>query len=136
MPMNKSGPVIVCVLNDDPTQLESTHRVLSSAGWRTQPFSDPDTFLSYACTHLPDIAILDFGGPRGRGLEVRGRLREVSPETWAIVALKPHHNPARRVLPDHELIDLIEQYVATSTRQFLPERTGSPRRKVDVGCCA
>src|SRR5262249_6690955 len=112
--MNRSDSVVVCVLNDNPSQLESTNRVLSSVGWRTRPFSDPDSFLRYARIHSPDVAVLDFDGPRGRGLQIRSRLREVSPATWTIIGLKSHHSPARRMLPDHELIDLIRQYVATS----------------------
>ena len=130
--MNKSNSVVICVLNDDPSQLESTNRVLSSAGWRTRPFTDPDAFLSYARSHSPDVAILDFEGPRRRDLQIRSRLREVSPETWTILSLKRRHSPARRMLPDHELIDLIKQYVATATRRFLPQR--ATKRKVQGAC--
>lgn len=134
--MNKPGPVVVCLLNDDPAQLASTNQVLLSAGWQTRPFSDPDPFINYARTHSPDIAILDFGGPQGRGLEVRSQLREVSPGTRTIIALKPHHNLARRVLGDNELIDLIDQYVATSALQFISRTPIRQRRKVELGYCA
>jgi PleD family two-component response regulator len=133
---SNSDSITVCVLDDDPSQLEATNRVLSLAGCQTRPFTDPNTFLNYARTHSPDIAILDYGGPRARGLQIRARLREVSPATWTIIALKPHRNPAREMLPDKELVDLIKQYVATSPRQSFSKRPVAPNREVGVGCCA
>src|SRR6266576_2410775 len=131
----KSESISVCVLDDDPSQLETTNRVLSLAGWQTRPFTDPDTFLDYARNNSPDIAILDYGGPRARGLQIRARLRELSPATWTIVALKPHQNPARQMLPNRELVDLIKQYVATTAQRFLPKRSVGRGRESELGYC-
>lgn len=131
------GSLNICVLNEDSSQLETTNQVLSLAGWQTRPFTDPDTFLNYARTHSPDIAILDYPGPRARGVQIRARLREVSPATWTIIALKPHQkNLARRMLPDRELVDLIKQYVATTAQQFSLKRPIGRRKETDFGCCA
>src|SRR5262249_18406776 len=127
MKMSNSNSIVICLLDDDLSKLEAKNRVLSSAGWQTEPFTDPEAFLLYARTHFPDVAILDFGGPRARGLQVRARLREVSPATWAIVALKPHQNPARDMLSENELIDLIKQYVETSGRHLFQKRSLSEK---------
>ena len=127
---------MICLLDDNPSQVETKTRVLASAGWQTRPFSDPDAFLQYAGTHSPDIAILDFGGPRARGLQIRAQLREISPATWTIIALKPHHNPARDMLSESELINLIKQYVGTSGRRLFSKRFVSTKREVGLGFSA
>jgi DNA-binding NtrC family response regulator len=123
----------ICTLDNDLSQLEAKSRVLSSAGWQTPPSSDPDAFLEYAGTHCPDIAVLDFGGPRARGLRIRTRLCEISPTTWTIIALRPHHNPAHNMLPHNELVNLIKQYVGIPERRLLSERFVSKKREVGLG---
>ncbi len=130
--MPDTDSIEICLLDDDLLQLDAKKRVLSSAGWQTRPFSDPDAFLSYARVHSPDIAILDFGGPLARGLQVRARLREVSPATRAIIALKPHRNPARDMLCEDELINLIKQYVGTSAQRLFNKRFQSTRREARI----
>jgi response regulator RpfG family c-di-GMP phosphodiesterase len=131
--MADANSIEVCLLDDDPSKLETKKGVLGSAGWQTRPFSDPDAFLSYARVHAPAFAILDFGGPRARGLQVRARLREISPTTRAIIALKPHQNPARDVLSHDELINLIKQYVGTIERRVLQKRLHFAKRKAKLG---
>ncbi len=130
--MRDVDSILICVLDDDPSQLKAKKRVLSSAGWQTRPFNDPDAFLQYAQTHSPDVAVLDFGGPRARGLGIKARLREISPATWTIIALKPHHNPARDLLSENELINLIKQYVGTSAQRLFPKRFLSAKREVGL----
>ena len=134
--MPDTHPLEICLLDDDASQLEAKKRALSSAGWQTRPFSDPDSFLQYARTHSPDVAVLDFGPPRARSLRIRARLREVSPATWAIIALKPHRNPARDVLSENELINLIKQYVGTTKRRLFQKRFLSTKREVGLGLSA
>jgi DNA-binding NtrC family response regulator len=134
--MPGADSIEICLLDDDLSQLDAKKRVLSSAGWQTRPFTDPDAFLSYARVHAPDIAVLDFGGPRARGLQIRARLREVSPATRAIIALKPHHNRARDMLCENELINLIKQYVGTSGPRLFSKRFLSTKRKVGFGFSA
>jgi len=60
-------------------------RLLSSADWNVQQFSDPETFLGYAKTHRPPIAVIDVWMPAMNGLEVQSRLREISPSTRVII---------------------------------------------------
>ena len=134
--MRDADSIVICLLDDNPSELEAKNRVLSSAGWQTRPFSNPDAFLQYARAHSPDVAILDFGGPRARGLQIRARLREVSPATRAIIALKPHHNPARDMLSKNELINLIKQYVGTTQRRLFRKRINITKRKAEIGYSA
>jgi two-component system response regulator ChvI len=75
----------ICLLDDDPSVLKSTGRLLSSAGWRVQPFEDPYSFLNYAQIHRPRLAVIDIAMPLMNGLEVQKRLRQVSPSTRAFV---------------------------------------------------
>jgi|SRR5215471_1494707 len=134
--MSKGDSLVICVLDDNPAKLAATSGVLTSAGWRIHPFTDPDTFLSYARIHSPDVAVLDFGGRRAGGLQIRARLREVSPATWTVIALKAHHNPARELLLGKELVDLIKQYVAATKQRSFSKRSASTNREVEIGRCA
>ena len=75
----------ICVLDDDPSVLKALNRLLSSAGWHTQPFSDPEQFLQYAKIHRSPVAVIDIWMPLMNGLEVQSRLRDISPSTRVIV---------------------------------------------------
>jgi FixJ family two-component response regulator len=76
---------MVCLLDDDPAVLKGMSRLLSSADWNVKQFSDPETFLGYAKTHRPPIAVIDVWMPAMSGLEVQSRLREISPSTRVII---------------------------------------------------
>ena len=73
------------MVDDDPSVLKATSRLLSSAGWKVKAFDDPGAFLSYAKTEQPRVAVIDIWMPRMHGLEVQTRLHEVSPFTQVIV---------------------------------------------------
>jgi len=75
----------VCLLDDDPSVLKATGRLLSSAGWEVEAFSDPISFLCYAQSESPMVAVLDILMPIMNGLEVQQRLRDLSPSTQVIV---------------------------------------------------
>ena len=75
----------ICLLDDDPSLLKATGRLLSFAGWKVESFLDPIAFLSYAQAHQPELVILDILMPAMNGLEVQSRLRTVSPSTRIIV---------------------------------------------------
>jgi FixJ family two-component response regulator len=75
----------VCLLDDDLSILKATGRLLASAGWRVETFTDPDDFLHHAATYRPRVVVIDMWMPRMHGLEVQGRLSEVSPSTRVIV---------------------------------------------------
>jgi len=76
---------IICLLDDDPSVLKATGRLLSSVGWEVATFSDPHAFLRHAQTHHPRLVVIDIWMPVMDGLEVQRRLGEVSPGTRVIV---------------------------------------------------
>jgi FixJ family two-component response regulator len=75
----------VYLLDDDSSILKSTGRLLDSAGWKVEAFTDPIAFLEQAAKHRPDVAVIDIVMPDMNGLEVQTRLRSVSPSTRVIV---------------------------------------------------
>lgn len=79
----KSCPI--GLLDDDPSVLKATKRLLASDGWKVQAFSDPGSFLRYARTDSCGVAVLDVLMPIMNGLEVQSRLRDVSPSTRVII---------------------------------------------------
>ena len=86
----------VFLLDDDPSILKSTGRLLDSAGWKVEAFTDPIEFLERASTHCPDVAVIDILMPEMNGLEVQTRLRRVSPSTRVIVLTAKDDPSVRR----------------------------------------
>ena len=76
---------LICLLDDDPSVLKALGRLLSSAGLRAEPFSDPEQFLQYAKIHRSPVAVIDIWMPMMNGLEVQSRLHEISPSTRVII---------------------------------------------------
>lgn len=77
--------VKICLLDDDPSVLKSTGRLLSSMGLPVESFTDPLAFLRYAQHGQPRLVILDVGMPVMDGLEVQERLHTISPSTRVII---------------------------------------------------
>jgi two-component system response regulator HydG len=75
----------ICLLDDDPSVLRATARLLASTGRDVVPFDNPHSFLTYAQTYQPRLAILDIWMPLMHGLEVQRRLRDVAPSTKVII---------------------------------------------------
>ena len=75
----------VYLLDDDSSVLKSTGRLLDSAGWKVEAFTDPTAFLEQAAKHYPQVAVIDILMPTMSGLEVQTRLRRVSPSTRVII---------------------------------------------------
>ncbi len=76
---------IVYLLDDDSSILKSTGRLLDSAGWKVEVFTDPIAFLEQAAKRCPDVAVIDIIMPEMNGLEVQTRLGCVSPSTRVVV---------------------------------------------------
>lgn len=89
--------VAVCLLDDDPSVLRATSRLLDSVGWKVNAFTNPITFLEHAATHCPDLAIIDILMPDMNGLEVQTRLRRISPSTRVIVLTARDDPSVRRM---------------------------------------
>lgn len=95
------GPVgvsnsIICLLDDDPSFLEATGRLLSSLGWTSEQFTDPHAFLDYARTRQPRLAVIDICMPVMHGLDVQTRLRIASPSTEIIILTARDDHSVRR----------------------------------------
>ena len=75
----------VCILDDDASVVKATSRLLSSAGWNVDAFTDPIEFLDHAKTCQPKVAVLDILMPAMNGLEVQRRLKTISPATRVII---------------------------------------------------
>jgi FixJ family two-component response regulator len=85
----------VFLLDDDPSILKATRRLLDSAGWKVEAFTNPIAFLEHAAMHSPELAVIDILMPEMNGLEVQTRLRRISPSTRVIV-LTGKDNPLVR----------------------------------------
>ena len=87
----------VYLLDDDPSILKATRRLLDSVGWKVEAFSDPIAFLERAAIHCPELAVIDIVMPDMNGLEVQTRLRRVSPSTRVIVLTAKDDPSVRRL---------------------------------------
>ena len=87
----------VFLLDDDPSILKATSRLLDSVGWKVEAFSDPIAFLEHAAIHCPELAVIDIVMPDMNGLEVQTRLRRVSPSTRVIVLTAKDDPSVRRM---------------------------------------
>ena len=73
------------MVDDDVAVLKSLGRLLVSAGWKVEQFSNPEDFLRFAKIYQSPVAVVDVCMPTTNGLEVQSRLRDVSPSTRVIV---------------------------------------------------
>jgi FixJ family two-component response regulator len=87
----------VYLLDDDASILKSTGRLLDSAGWKVETFTDPIAFLEQAAVHFPDVAVIDILMPDMSGLEVQRRLQTISPSTRVIVLTSKDDPSARNM---------------------------------------
>jgi FixJ family two-component response regulator len=86
MPLNgQDGAPLVCLLDDDPSVLKATGRLLRSAGWAVKTFLDPNSFLEQARKLKPRVAVLDVLMPAMNGLEVQTQLKNISPSTRVVL---------------------------------------------------
>jgi len=74
----------IWLLDDDASMLKALGRLLMSAGFAVEKFSDPADFLSQLEHSRCRVAILDVWMPDMNGLEVQTCLRRDSPETRII----------------------------------------------------
>jgi len=85
----------ICLLDDHPSVLKGLLRLLSSAGLKAQPFSDPNKFLDYERIHRSPVAVIDIWMPLMNGLEVQSQLRSISPST-RVIMLTANDDPSLR----------------------------------------
>jgi len=83
-PLSASDRDSIWLLDDDLSMLKALSRLMSSAGFIAEKFSDPVAFLARLKQATCRVAILDVWMPQMNGLEVQARLRRDSPETRII----------------------------------------------------
>ena len=81
--MRDAAPV-VCLVDDDESVRKSIVRVLGSAGFKVQAFSEPDAFLRHLRIHSVPVAILDIWMDTMTGMELLAHLCARSPDTRCI----------------------------------------------------
>ena len=74
----------IWVLDDDVSMLKALGRLMSSAGFIAEKFTDPVAFLARLKHARCRVAVLDVWMPQMNGLEVQACLRRDSPETRII----------------------------------------------------
>ena len=92
--------VAVFLLDDDPSVLKATSRLLDSAGWKVNTFINPLTFLEHAAIDCPRLAVIDILMPEMSGLEVQTRLQRISPSTRVIMLTARDDPSVRRMAMD------------------------------------
>ena len=83
-PLKASGRDGIWLLDDDASMLRALGRLLNSAGFTVEKFSDPADFLSRIAEGECRVAVLDVWMPDMNGLEVQACLRRDSPRTRII----------------------------------------------------
>ena len=84
LPLSASGRDGIWLLDDDASMLKALGRLLNSAGFAVEKFSNPADFLSELQPRECRVAVLDVWMPDMNGLEVQTCLRRDSPETRVI----------------------------------------------------
>jgi len=84
LPLSASGRNGIWLLDDDASMLKALGRLLNSAGFIVEKFSNPAEFLSELEQRECRVAVLDVWMPDMNGLEVQACLRRDSPKTRII----------------------------------------------------
>ena len=83
-PLSASDRDSIWLLDDDLSMLKALSRLMSSAGFIAEKFSDPVAFLARLEHARCRVAVLDVWMPVMNGLEVQASLRRDSTETRII----------------------------------------------------
>ena len=75
---------VVCLVDDDASVRKSITRLLDSAGFKVESFSEPEAFLAYLVKHPVRLAVLDIWMDRMTGMELLAHLCARSPSTRVI----------------------------------------------------
>jgi FixJ family two-component response regulator len=75
---------VVCLVDDDASVRKSLNRLLDSAGFTVESFSQPEAFLAYLVKHSVRLAILDIWMDSMTGMELLAHLCARSPATRVI----------------------------------------------------
>lgn len=95
--MHDAAPV-VCLVDDDESVRKSIVRVLESAGFKVQAFSEPDGFLRHLRMHSVAVAILDIWMDSMTGMELLAHLCARSSNTRCIFITGREDHAAERTV--------------------------------------
>jgi FixJ family two-component response regulator len=84
---------VVCLVDDDASVRKSVARLLESAGYKVDTFSDPKPFLRYLANHPVLVAVLDIWMESMTGMELLAHLCAKSPQT-RVIFITGHEDPA------------------------------------------
>jgi FixJ family two-component response regulator len=84
---------VVCLVDDDPSVRKSVGRLLESAGYKVDTFSDPKPFLQHLANHPVPVAVLDIWMESMTGMELLAHLCAKSPQT-RVIFITGHEDPA------------------------------------------
>jgi FixJ family two-component response regulator len=76
---------IICVVDDDLSNLKALVRLLRAAGLPILPFENPRLFLEYAKAYPVSLAIVDLRMPEVSGLDVQRALYDFCPKAKVIM---------------------------------------------------
>jgi len=95
LPLSTPRENSIWLLDDDVSMLKALGRLMDSAGFAVEKFSDPIIFLARLEQATCRLAVLDVWMPQMSGLEVQTRLRRDSPATQ-IIFLTGRDDPMAR----------------------------------------
>jgi len=75
---------IVCLVDDDSSVRKSIARLLESAGYQVDAFSEAQAFLEHLAHHSVPLAVLDIWMERMTGMELLAHLCAKSPRSRLI----------------------------------------------------
>src|SRR5260221_14681846 len=85
----------ICIVDDDPSMLRALERLLLSVGLQARLFRVPLGFFEYATLFPVTVALIDIWIPDLSSLQVKNKLRAVSPEMHVIDIMAAAASSAR-----------------------------------------
>jgi FixJ family two-component response regulator len=76
---------VICIVDDDLSNLKALVRLLRAAGLQTVPFENPRLFLEYVKENSVSLAIVDLRMPELSGLDVQRALYDICPKAKVII---------------------------------------------------
>jgi FixJ family two-component response regulator len=121
---------VVCLVDDDASVRKSVRRLLESAGYKVDTFSDPKPFLRHLANHPVPVAVLDIWMESMTGMELLAHLCAKSPQT-RVIFITGHEDPAAQAtvmqagafgflikpFDDGEFLTLVERALGHGTPQ-------------------
>jgi len=84
-PVPTQSSATLLIVDDDPGVQQSCRLLFRRQGYHTLEAQDGATALRLVTTHPIDVCLIDLALPDGHGLDLLERLRELQPQTLAIV---------------------------------------------------